>query len=542
MIHYKKKNKFNCLLLGLIVFINIIFFNGRVQAYTTNEQSLLEVKYLIQKNSIYDLPLEGLNSNNINEVIKYLKDPYSQYFTKEEFQEFVMGINQSFHGIGIYNESVPEGIKVDSFLPGSSAQTAGLKVGDIIISADGNNLKGLDLAKAVKYIKGESGTFVKLIVKRGESILNYNVERKEIKIPTVEGKLLENNVAYILIESFGEDTPELLNEKFKEMESKGAEKYIIDLRNNTGGYTNSAYDILGYFIDDNVATIMKDSKNNEYRYKALKHDYTINKDIILLVNEYTASASEILSAALKDYNKVLLIGNKTYGKGVQQTIFSLSNGDVIKLTTHSFYSPLGKEIHGVGITPNIDSGKVDPLSIAELLFSGKPSTMDKSHLVKIIGENKKEYYIDLNKAREKDYRKAFKHILDSTKEGNIFIGTEGGWNELTKKDIANQINVYFNDYSKLPRLVKSKEKATFRIKLNKDIDSNTVNSNTIKLINEETFEEIKGDFNLEKNDEIIFCPLQASKLQGNYILLVEGLKGKDGKELKSKILLPVQFQ
>ncbi|MBU5484813.1 S41 family peptidase [Clostridium sp. MSJ-11] len=542
MVHYKKKNKFNALLLGLIVFINILFFNGSVHSYTINEQSLWEAKYLIQKNSIYDLPLEGVNSNDINEVIKYLKDPYSQYFTKEEFEKFVMGINQSFHGIGIYNESVPEGIKVDSFLPGSSAQEAGLKVGDIIISADGNSLKGLDLSKAVKYIKGEIGTFVKLTVKRGETILNYNVERKEIKIPTVEGELLDNNVAYILIESFGEDTPQLLNEKFKEMKSKGAEKYIIDLRNNTGGYTNSAYDILGYFIGDNVATVMKDSKNNEYKYKAQKHDYIIDKDIILLVNEYTASASEILSAALKDYNKALLVGNKTYGKGVQQTIFSLSNGDVIKLTTHSFYSPLGKEINGVGITPDINSGKVDPLRIAELLFSGKASTMDKSHLVKIIGENKKEYYIDLNKARDKNYRKAFKHILNSTKEGNIFIGTQSGWNKLTKKDIANEVNIYFNDYSKLPKLVKSKEKATFKIKLNKNVDSKTVNSNTIKLINEQTFEEIKGDFNLEKDNEIIFSPLQASKLQGNYILLVEGLKDIDGNELKNKTLLPVQFQ
>ncbi|GAA0721502.1 S41 family peptidase [Clostridium malenominatum] len=537
---YLKKKWFKSGLLAFVFLFNLLFLSDTSYAYSDNEQSLWEVKYLIQNNSIYNLSEEGINSQDISEVIKNLKDPYSEYYTKEEFNEFVRAINQNFYGIGIYNELVTEGIKINSFLKGSSAEEAGLKVGDIITSVDGKGIKGLTASEAVKYIKGGKGTFVNLSVKRGEQVLNFSVERREINIPTIEGELLDNKVAYIIISSFGEDTPSLLKEKLIDMNKKGAEKYIIDLRNNTGGYTNSAYDILGYFIEDNIATVMKDKDKNEYKYKAFKHDYVINKDIILLVNEYTASASEILSAALRDYNKALIVGIKTYGKGVQQTIFSLSNGDVLKLTTHSFYSPLGKEINNVGIMPNVNTNKIDPLKVAKLLFSGNKS-IDNKKLLKLL-QNNKEYYIDLEKGRSKEYWDALKYIVNTSTEGSLFLGKGINWTKLTEEDIKENFNVYFNDYTKMPKLVKSKEKAVFKIKLNKNVDINTVGANSIKLIQEETFEEVKINYDVENKDEIILYPVEAAKLQGDYFLIIEGLKGEEGGKLKNKVALPVHFE
>lgn len=537
---YLKKKWFKNGLLAFVFLFNLLFLNATSYAYSDNEQSLWEVKYLIQNNSIYNLPEEGISSHDIDEVIKYLKDPYSEYYTKEEFNEFVRSINQNFYGIGIYNELVTDGIKVNSFVKGSSAEEAGLKIGDVIISVGGKEIKGLDLSEAVKYIKGEKDTLVNLKVKRGEEILNFSVKRKEINIPTVEGELLDNKVAYIIISSFGEDTPNLLKDKLMEMNKKGAEKYIVDLRNNTGGYTNSAYDILGYFIKDDIATVMKDKNKNEFKYKAFKHDYVLNKDVILLVNEYTASASEILSAALKDYNKALIIGNKTYGKGVQQTIFSLSNGDVLKLTTHSFYSPLGKEINNVGIVPSINTGKVDSFKVAELLLSGNKS-IDNKRMLKLL-QNNKEYYIDLEKGRSKEYWDALKHIVNTSAEGSLFLGKGINWTKVTAEDINESFNVYFNDYTKMPKLVKSKEKAVFKIKLNKNVDINTVNANSIKLVQEETFEEVKINYDVENKEEIILYPLEAAKLQGDYFLIIEGLRGEEGGKLKNKIALPVHFE
>lgn len=531
-------------LLGFIyTLLFTLFFSigsGAVHAAANDSDTLNQVRALIKNGYIKDVPNEVLNSNNIDEIIKGVNDPYTQYFSPEDFKNFVNSINNRFCGIGIYNDESSEGIKVKSVIEGSPAFKAGLKSEDIIIKADGQNLKGLDLAAAVKYLKGKEGTKVNLEILREENVLKFTVERREIDLPTVQWSVLQGHIGYIRILSFGEDTPELFSKGINELRGKAVDKFIVDLRDNTGGYTKSAYDIVGYFIGENTAITMKDKYNKEYEFKGIDHGYTIDKDTIFLINDYTASASEILSAAVKDYKKAFFVGIKSFGKGVQQTTFSLKDGGVLKLTTHSFYSPKGNEIHKVGITPDFNTKNVDSLLVAELLYSGI-NKIDKRDMIKVIINNE-EFIIDLNKARDKKYWKAFKYILENADKDNIYIGTKSEWVKANKEQLDKKFNIYFNDFQKLPQIVKGKDNVKFTIKFNKDIDANTVNNNNIKLIKEDTFEETEVEYKVEQGNKIILTPREAAKIEGNYFLMVQNIKGKDGKGLNMKTALNIDIK
>lgn len=529
---------------GFIFTLLFTFFfyigSGVVHASTGDNDALNQVRALIQNGYIKDVPNEVLNSNNIDEIIKGVNDPYTQYFSPEDFKNFVNSINNSFCGIGIYNDESPDGIKIKSVMDGSPALEAGLKSGDIIIKADGQSLKGLDLSEAVKYIKGKEGTKVSLEILRGENVLKFTVERRQITLPTVQWNVIDGHIGYIRILSFGEDTPELFSQGLNELNAKKVDKFIVDLRDNTGGYTKSAYDIAGYFIGENTAIVMKDKANREYEFKGIDHGYTIDKKIIFLINDYTASASEILSAAVKDYNKAFFVGIKSYGKGVQQTTFQLQDGGVLKLTTQSFYSPKGNAIQKVGITPDFNTKDVDSLAVAELLYSGT-NKIDKRDMIKVT-INKEEFLINLNKARNKEYWKAFNYILENVDKDNIYVGTKNEWVKANKEDLEKKFNIYFNDYKKLPTLVKAKDNVKFTIKFNKDIDSTTVNKNTIKLIKEDTFDEAEVEYKVEGGNTIILTPKKAAKLEGKYYLMVQDVKSKEGKGLNMNTAVNVDIK
>ena len=180
--------------------------------------------------------------------------------------------------------------------------------------------------------------------------------------------MLNDHTAYIDITSFGEDTAQLFTEKLQELRMKNPDNYIVDLRNNGGGYMISALDIAGNFIGANPAITIEDRDGQKTRYLAEDKGSTIDKPIIFLVNQYTASASEILSAAVKDYGKAFFVGTTTYGKGVAQQMFPLSDGSSLKLTVEKFYSPMGNVIQKVGISPDFEVKDVDSLSSCRIIF------------------------------------------------------------------------------------------------------------------------------------------------------------------------------
>lgn len=313
-----------------------------------------EIKNIIKNYYLYDVNDELLKGDDPNEIVEKLNDPYSVYFTKEEYQDFVNNINRSFVGIGVYIEKVDDGIKITGFTEQSSAKESGLQIGDIILKADDVTLKNLPADKAAEYIKGEEGTYVNLVVKRGDIELNFSVERKTINMKNVIYKVLDGNIGYIKITTFSKNSPQILGEAIKYLKDKNVDSYIIDLMDNPGGYLSSGVNTAGYFIGNEPVVKLTDKHGKSIEYRAPSYDELIDKPTVFLINKNSASASEILSAAVKDYKKAVFIGQNTFGKGVAQSLFTLNDGSVLKLTTEKFVSPLGNEINKVGVKPDIE--------------------------------------------------------------------------------------------------------------------------------------------------------------------------------------------
>lgn len=382
------KTKFSSVLLSFILIFsafNGVIVKADVATTTTAASPLEQGREIIKDYYLETVPNSVLNKTSLTDIVSGLKDPYSHYFTAKEYSDFVNSINNSFCGIGITMNIVPEGAKVIEVIDGSPALEAGVKAGDVITEADGHNLAGLTNDQIVSYVKGVAGTTIDIKLKRGQNILEFKIVRKQIDLPTVEGTVLNNNIGYIDLASFGENTGAEFSSVLSKMPN--VDSYIIDLRYDGGGYISTAQDIAGYFIGNNPVVQLTDKTGATQIAYGADHKVISDKPIIFLVNEDTASASEILSAAVKDYGKAYFIGTKTYGKGVAQVMFPLSDGSVLKLTTFKFVSPYGNEINKVGITPDLvldDKylNSIDPLKTAEILLSSSASS-DKTGVTRL---------------------------------------------------------------------------------------------------------------------------------------------------------------
>ncbi|MCX7904145.1 MAG: S41 family peptidase [Caloramator sp.] len=410
---------------GILLSITIIFsFNFTVFASTVDE-----VKQILKYHYVDDVPQSVLDAETIEDAIKALNDPYTQYFTFEEFKDFINSINNTFSGIGVQIERVDEGIKIMTVFDGSPAKEVGLKSGDIIIEADGTSLAGLQVENAVKLIRGQEGTVVNLKVKRGQDILEFSVTRRKIILPSVELSKM-HNFGYIKLSTFGEDT----DKDFKSIVEKNMDLdgFIIDLRNNPGGYLNTAINLGGYFVGKRNIVLLKNKDLSE-EWPSEEDEILKGKKVIFLVNENSASASEVLTGAIKDYKRGLIVGNKTFGKGTVQTLVALSDGGVLKYTIQKFYSPLDKEINKVGITPDILVKEPDmQLNIAAILL-GKSKNSDKRGFAMVKIDN---YYYEINKSllNNKKYYDAFIFLLNNNYIREYYDGT----NERYVKVIMNK--------------------------------------------------------------------------------------------------------
>lgn len=401
--------KFSASFLAFVLVFNLFIINTKATA-TDTDTALNIIKQIIREDYIEEVPNEVYNAQSIDDFIKQLGDPYTKYFTAKEYTYFKDQIDMKFVGIGVHIEMVPEGVKVVSLIEGAPAEATGILQGDIIISADGTSLAGLSSEEAVGLIMGEEGTIVKLKVKRGENILDINVIRKEIKTPTVVGNMLNNHIGYIQLESFGNETPKEFNEILQGLKNQRADSYIVDLRNNPGGYMNAALDIAGYFIGNKTAMVVEDKKNNREKLAGFKHDYLIDKPVVFLINEYSASASEILAAAVKDYDKAYFIGTNSYGKGVAQSLYEFTDGSALKTTTLRFLSPFGNVINKVGISPDLKIEDMEPLLAAELLLGNSKNTPIKGRYIGVELDDK-NFQINLNDIKNDEYWDAFEFIL-----------------------------------------------------------------------------------------------------------------------------------
>lgn len=315
---------------------------------------LSKYKSIIDKYYLGEVDEEKLKEGAIKGYIEGLDDPYTEYISKEDMEDYLDDTLGNFVGIGIYMVKNTESNKIEVLSPikNSPAEAAGILPGDLIVSVDGVEYTADDMTVAAAKIKGESGSTVKIEILRGTEQLTFEIKRENVKVNPVEGKTLENNIGYISFTSFDENTAEDFKTQFEKVKEQGAKSLIIDLRNNGGGIVDQALEIADYIADKGSTLLYEIDKNENTKESKSDNDPIINMPIIILTNENTASSSEILAGALKDLGKAKTVGTTTYGKGVIQQLLTLPDGSGLKITSEEYLTPNKTKINKVGIEPN----------------------------------------------------------------------------------------------------------------------------------------------------------------------------------------------
>lgn len=328
--------------------------NANVSATSTSKKiagNLEKYREIIDKYYLGEVDENKLEEGAIKGYIEGLGDPYTEYISKEDMEDYLNDTMGNFVGIGIYmvKNTTYDKIQVLSTIKDGPAEKAGIQAGDLIVSVDGITYTASDMTTAANNIKGEAGTKVNVEIQRENQIIKYELTREKVKVNPVEGKVLENNIGYIQFSSFDETTAEDFKNKFEELNKKGIKSLIIDLRNNGGGIVDQALEIADYITDKDSVLLYEVDKTNKETVKKAQNDPIINMPIVILTNENTASASEILAGALKDLGKAKTVGTTTYGKGVIQQILRLSDGSGLKITIEEYQTPNRNKINKVGI-------------------------------------------------------------------------------------------------------------------------------------------------------------------------------------------------
>ena len=320
------------------------------------EAKLEEIQALMETYYLEDIDTEQVEDYLYKGAVAGLGDIYAAYYTEEEYQSLIDSTNGSYYGIGVeISQNMSTGIiTISRIFEGSPAEEAGLLPGDVIYKIAGQEVTGEDLNKVVSLIKGEEYTTVSVEVARdGQSgYLEFEVERRTIEVPTVESEMLEDNIGYIAITSFDDVTTEQFMTALDTLESQGMEALIVDLRNNGGGLVSSVCAILDRLLPEGLIVYTEDKYGNREEEFSDAENY-FDKPMAVLVNGNSASASEIFAGAIKDYGIGTLVGTTTYGKGIVQKIYPLSDGTAVKLTVSKYYTPNGNNIHGTGIEPDV---------------------------------------------------------------------------------------------------------------------------------------------------------------------------------------------
>ena len=347
------------------IFILIIFFNILFSSMLYSKNDLYEkidlfgeVLENIKKEYVDDVDQKEMMDSAINGVLQSL-DPYSAYMSPELFKEMQTDTRGEFGGLGIEIGMEAGVVKVISPIDDTPAAKAGIKAGDYIVKIGDEQVQGKSLLEAVKLMRGPVGTSIDLTVRRKnlKKPLEFTIVRKIIEVQSVSSKIIgdEKNLGYIRLKSFNENSDKQFLKIVKEFEEKTKIKgYVLDLRNNPGGLLTQAINITDYFLEDGEIVSTKGRKLSETRkFFARKGDETKGKPLVVLINNGSASASEIFAGALKDHKRAIILGENSYGKGSVQSIIPLRNGGGMRLTISKYYLPSGKSISDVGVTPDI---------------------------------------------------------------------------------------------------------------------------------------------------------------------------------------------
>jgi len=291
----------------------------------------------------------------ISGMMDSLGDEHSGYMNPETYKEATRPLDESYEGIGAYVDVTGDFLTIISPMPGSPAEAAGLKTGDKIVMIDGKDMTGIDPSIALQSVLGPAGTDVKLTVQREGSAdpLEFTITRAKIDLPSVSGKMLDNNIAYISISTFGENTTDLLKKYLNELMVNNPKGIILDLRYNSGGYLTTAIEVISQFIPNGVVMYEQEGDGTETSYEALPGGLATEIPLVVLVNEGSASASEITAGAIQDFSRGELVGVTTYGKGSVQNWIPLTNNQgAVRITIARWLTPNHRQINKVGLIPD----------------------------------------------------------------------------------------------------------------------------------------------------------------------------------------------
>lgn len=358
-----KKNIFSIVLNILLVILlaaNVFFIAIQfspvyfLQNIKESQKEKTLIEY-IEKNFYQDVDSTALQEGKLKGIVGALDDEYSTYFTAEEYKKYVDYINKSFGGIGatLIKDQDSGEITVTAVLEGSPAEKAGIRIQDIIVSVDDVTGKDMELTPFVEKVRGAVGTEANLLIRRGNEEFTVIVVRDEIHQPTVSSDMITDTVGYVAISNFSTNTYDEFVKAIESIIREGATSVVYDLRNNSGGYVDTCTKMLDYLLPEGILVYTEDKNGN-------RHDYTSDKEssldmpCVVLVNENTASASEIFCGAIRDFDYGKIVGTTTFGKGVIQNGFGFSDGSGVKITTAQYFTPKGTVIHKVGITPDYE--------------------------------------------------------------------------------------------------------------------------------------------------------------------------------------------
>lgn len=328
--------------------------SSAVVGIDTNEK-LEEIQDVIDKNFYFEEDNQSVQDGIIKGYMEGLDDPYSVYYTQEEFASFMEDTGGEYVGVGVQvSQNVDTMVITVVKVFDGPAKDAGIEEDDIITEVNGEDIGTQDIDSVVDKIRGEEGSDVNITVYRSSDAKEheYTMPRKKVENPTVEYKMLDNNIGYVAVSSFYEVTGDQYINAVKDLESQGMEGLIVDLRDNGGGLLEVAVDMLDYMLPAGKLVYTEDKDGNVTSEYSSTDEEQFTKPLALLVNNYSASASEIFAGAVKDYGTGDLIGTTTYGKGIVQRMFPLGDGSGIKLTIAKYFTPNGNDIHKTGIAPD----------------------------------------------------------------------------------------------------------------------------------------------------------------------------------------------
>lgn len=389
-----KKNFMTGFMSGLLGAVLIFLFAGFVILYTdnkepaavkkqevnaeetTNEDGRTPYEEIMEKLSFLEALVDSYYLEDVDHsafadgiykgFMSSLEDPYSTYYTKKEYTALMESSSGVYHGIGAtVNQDVKTGIiKVVKPFENGPAYKAGILPGDVLYMVEGEEVTGVDLSEVVSRMKGVEGTKVRIsVIREGETDpIEFTIVRQQIKVPTIEHKMLADKIGYIIITEFDEITVKQFSSAVDELEKAGMKGLVVDVRNNPGGLLSSVVNILDRLLPKSLIVYTEDKYGNRLEEIAKDKDgKKINVPMAVLINGNSASASEIFAGTIQDYGIGTVVGTTSFGKGIVQKVIPLSDGTAIKLTISKYFTPKGRNIHGTGILPDVEIDLTDEL-------------------------------------------------------------------------------------------------------------------------------------------------------------------------------------